>query len=406
MQLKDNKVFFLVFFAISCLTSFAQLLTPPQVGQANQTSELKDSSGLESAPFKTTQTIRSDPSAQPSDKAVPVQTDPIQLTKQNYQQASSQEIVSLLSDDSIEKLLTFVRQNYVQPQAVNDRAQRRALVEGLFCRLGKGIRFIQTSELAPVKESEPLPFHAEILDEKIAYIRPSKLSREDLSQMDAVLGQFADKKVLSLILDLRSVGYCADFEIAAEFARRFAPQGVVLFRMEKPSAKQERIFASSQSPLFNGKIFVLIDQRTGGASEVLAGCLREAAFALLIGERTAGIAVEFVPLPLGETILLQVASSEAVLPSGQKIFPVGINPDLELPQPNEEISLQLRKMASQGIAAVVEEKERPRFNESALANNTNPELEEEVAGKIVVPIIDRTLQRAIDIATALNILNK
>lgn len=319
-------------------------------------------------------------------------------------QVNFSEILPILSDEQLEQTLAFLRQNYAQPQAVSEKSLRRALLEGLFNRLQNGIRIFQSGESANIPDSESFPFLAEILDGKIGYLRLSKISREDLNQTDAVLNQFVEKNIRCLIFDLRSVGYCSDFETAAEFARRFAPPGAVLFRIEKPSTKQERIFASSQAPLFSGKIILLQDAQTSGAAEALAACLREVVSALLLGETTAGIPVEFASLPLGENILLQVANAEVVLPSGQRPFPTGVEPDLEIEQPSREIKNQLRKAASQGIAALVFEKERSRFNEAALVANTNPELDEEQISKFNAPLLDRTLQRAVDIATALLLL--
>jgi len=321
------------------------------------------------------------------------------------------ELLNLLSDAQLEQATKTLQENFLNPSAMNEREMRRARLEGLLGRLGPG------AEILPSKKAEKHtlrhPFLAEIIDGRVGYVRLGGVKQDDLAQLDTVLIDLADKEVEALILDLRGVPHSADFEIAADFARRFAPKGRLLFRVEKPSAKQERIFTSNQDPAFQGTLVVLTDRRTGGAAEVLAGVLRGAAEAMILGGTTAGKPVEFTAFPLGGGMEIHVAVAEAVLGENERAFPGGIAPDLEIliePARQEEL---FRIASERGVSGLVFEKERPRMNEAALISNRNPEIdgsdvEEDEEGETPVRSEgqDAILQRAVDIVTALALFNR
>ncbi len=89
-----------------------------------------------------------------------------------------------------------------------------------------------------------------------------------------------------LLIDLRGVS-SGDPEQAYEVARLFA--GGNLGTMVR--RKQEvRAFESSDTPLWQGRLVVLVDRGTAGAAEVFASVLRQRAGAELVGERTLGYA--------------------------------------------------------------------------------------------------------------------
>jgi carboxyl-terminal processing protease len=89
-----------------------------------------------------------------------------------------------------------------------------------------------------------------------------------------------------LLIDLRGVS-SGDPEQAYEVAKLFAggELGAMLRR------KQElRRFESSDTPVWHGRLVVLVDHGTAGPAEVFASVLRQRAGAELVGERTLGYA--------------------------------------------------------------------------------------------------------------------
>ncbi len=190
--------------------------------------------------------------------------------------------------------------------------------------------------------------------------------------MDKKLENFASKKVDALIVDLRDSEPASDFALAAEFAKRFCPKGKPLFTLRKPAARQDRAFNSDRDPAFQGLIVVLADGDTAGGAEALAGALRLYDKALVIGQPTAGRAVEYSDLPLPSGKILRVAVAEVVLPEGQPLFPDGVKPDLPVEMSMAEKRQIFQLSAEKGMGPFVYETDRPHLNEAACSPERIP----------------------------------
>lgn len=336
------------------------------------------------------------PSASPSPSPSATPVTPIQAP-------SLREIINNLKDDELDKAIQTLRETFLDPSLTDDKIMKRATLEGLIRRLSPGVVLVSNNQHAP--EKVDTAFLAEILDSRIGYVRLGKLDRDRLVQMDAALTNFSEKKVKALVLDLRGIPSGGDYETVAEFARRFCPKGKLLFSLQKPSAKQERIFTSNQEPAFHGVTVVLTDAATTGAAEVLAATLRLNAGALIVGADTAGEALEFAEAPVGGGATLRVAVAQVILPAGAAIYPGGVKPDIaiSLPATTQREIFELSK--EKGVSQFVFDPERQRMNEAALVANTNPEIDgwqsqQRERGR--TPLRDTVLQRAVDLVTAIS----
>ena len=309
------------------------------------------------------------------------------------------QTVNSLDAPQIQKAIDALQTNFLSPSALDEDSKQKALLEGLLRRLAPGAAIIATDSAK--NHPEPVPFLAEILDGRAGYIRPGTLNAATLSQMDASLANFSQKKLPAVILDLRDVAGGSAFESAADFARRFCPKGKMLFSIQKPSAKQERILTSNQGPAFEGILVVLTDSDTSGAAEALAATLRLNAGAMIVGSDTAGEAVEFSEIPLGGGKILRVAVSQVVLPEKTAIFPGGVKPDIAISLAPGILAEIHAATKDKGVSQFVFDAERPRMNEAALVANTNPEIES-TRDHPRPSLRDTVLQRAMDLVTAIN----
>lgn len=313
------------------------------------------------------------------------------------------ESVDSLDESQIQKAIDALAANYLSPEALDNASRQRALLEGLLLRLGAGADFNQAGNAT----SKPIPFLAEILDGRIGYIRPGAMSAAALKQTDSALGNFADKSIPAVILDLRGIPDGTEFDIAADFARRFCPKGKILFTIEKPNAKQERILTADRESVFQGILVVLTDTDTTGAAEALAATLRANSSGMIVGAKTAGSAVEFSEFPIGGGKTIRLAISRVSLPGSGPIFPTGVKPDIEISLPAETQKKIFELTKEKGVSQFVFDTERPRMNEAALVANTNPEIsstDEPDDGS--EPLRDTVLQRAVDLVTAISFYKK
>jgi hypothetical protein len=89
------------------------------------------------------------------------------------------------------------------------------------------------------------------------------------------------------------------------------------------------------------------------------------------------------------------------------IFPEGLIPDIVVNLPQETENQILAQTDSGSLEPYITDEERPRLNEAALVNGTNPELdayEEQESGKIAkAQLKDESLQHAIDFLITLSL---
>jgi hypothetical protein len=319
-----------------------------------------------------------------------------------------EELINSLSPADVQAAITLLRNNFTNPDAITETEMNRAMLEGLLARQAQGLMLLPSRESAPPPDAV---FYSEIFEDHVGYFRLGALTNANLKAMDKKLTEFSQKKVDALIVDLRDSPTASNFEVAAEFAERFCPKGKLLFTLHKPTAHQDQRFTSERDPAFQGLIAVLADRETSGGAEALTAVLRLYDKALIIGQATAGRAVEYSDLPLPGGKILRVATAEAVLPEGQSLFPDGVRPDLPVEMSIPEKRQIFQVSTDKGMAPFIYETERPHLNEASLLAGTNPELDAaEVQrrnrGREKLPARDPVLQRALDLVTSLEIYQR
>ena len=273
----------------------------------------------------------------------------------------------------LKEAIQLLKSNYIKPEALNETGLDRATFEGVLTRLGLGVVLLPDSAAEAAGPAHP--FFGEILEGHIGYLRLGALTRPNLDALDANLKTFATKKVDAIVIDLRASPATNDFATASEFAKRFCPKGKPLFSLRKTAAKQERTFTSDRDPSYQGLTILLVDGDTAGASEAIAGAIQLYDRALIVGQPTAGQAVEYADLKLPSGKILRVAVGEAILPEDRPLFPGGLKPDVPVEMPVADKREVFQQSREKGMTPFVVEAERPHLNEAALISGRNPELE-------------------------------
>ena len=322
---------------------------------------------------------------------------------------TTRSLIDSMDAADLKEAIQLLKNNYIKPETLNETELSRAAFEGILTRLGRGAILLsanaQTAEAAT-------PLYGEVLDGHVGYLRLGALNKANLEALDSNLQNFAAKKVDAIVLDFRASSAANDFALAAEFAKRFCPKEKLLFTLRKTTARQERTFTADRDPSFQGLIVVLADGDTAGAAEAVAGVIRIYDKAVMIGQQTAGQAVEYSDLKLPSGKVLRVAVGEAVLPEGHALFPGGLKPDVPVEMSAAEKWEVFQTSRDKGLTPFVTENSRPHLNEAALLSGRNPELEalEAAQRKKSNPekpgVHDVVLQRALDLVTSLGILQR
>jgi C-terminal processing protease CtpA/Prc len=319
---------------------------------------------------------------------------------------TTKELIDSLTPNDLQEAVSLLKKNFTNPEAINETQLSRATIEGLITRLSPGLILLPDKNAAAAEIAGP--FYSEILEKHIGYLRLGALNSANLQTVDKKLAEFAEKKVDALIVDLREKGAGNDFETAAQFAKRFVPKGKTLFTVRKQG--KDHVFTSDRDPSYQGLIVIAADSETAGSAEALASALRFYDKALVIGQNTAGRAVEYSDLPLPSGKILRVAISEVVGPDGKSLYPGGVKPDLPVEMSFADKRQIFSASAEKGMSPFIYETERPHLNEAALMAGTNPELEssDQRRGRGQQNALprDAMLQRALDLITSLEIYQK
>ncbi|MEY2511469.1 MAG: carboxyl-terminal processing protease [Verrucomicrobiota bacterium] len=323
---------------------------------------------------------------------------------------TTRSLIDSMDSADLKEAIQLLKKNYIKPDALNETELSRAAFEGILARLGRGVVLLSNANAEPAEPAAP--FYGEVLEGHIGYLRLGGLNRANLDALDANLQTFPAKKVDAVVIDFRASAATNDFPLASDFAKRFCPKDKLLFTLRKTTAKQERTFTADRDPAYQGLIIILADGDTAGAAEAVAGVIRIYDKALIIGQQTAGRAVEYSDLKLPSGKVLRVAVGEVVLPEGHPLFPGGLKPDVPVEMAAVDKREIFQTSREKGMTPFVVENSRPHLNEAALISGRNPELEamEAAQRKNKNPeksgVHDAVLQRALDAVTSITIFQK
>lgn len=261
---------------------------------------------------------------------------------------------------------------YLDPSALGDSKLNEAAARGVLNHLGLGVKMIDP-KAAAARKGVPDIAKTETLGDEIFYVRLGKLDHGSAKALDAALSPMPCEKLNGIILDLRFVAG-GDFADAADVAGRFLAKGTPLFVLKGAKRPQRSFTATHDKPCVTTPLIVLVNRETVGSAEALASVFDEQQRGAIIGNTTAGEAVERVELPLVGGKKLALAVAEVVLPSGKKLFSRGVEPDVAVKVDLAvERKLLLGPNAQKNLRASLEPKVvKHRINEAELVRTLGP----------------------------------
>jgi carboxyl-terminal processing protease len=102
-----------------------------------------------------------------------------------------------------------------------------------------------------------------------------------------------------------------------------------LLYISRSRAGETKVVADPAADAFKGPLVLLIDQLTGSAGELFAGCLQAIGRAVVVGDRSPGAVTEsdMTPLPNGAIFMYPVA--QPATPDGTVLEGHGVAPNVE-----------------------------------------------------------------------------
>ncbi len=180
----------------------------------------------------------------------------------------------------------------------------------------------------------------ELLEKKIGYIRLTSFNENSSDQVKRKIKEFEkNNKIESYILDLRNNpgGLLSQAIKISDF---FLDNGEIVSTKSRKASENRKWFAK-KGDLTNGKtLMVLINYGSASASEIVAGALKDHKRAIILGENSYGKGSVQSIIPLKNNGAIRLTVAKYYLPSGKSISEVGVNPDIEIEEDNEEFKIK------------------------------------------------------------------
>ena len=198
----------------------------------------------------------------------------------------------------------------------------------------KALTFIITRDIIKVASVK-----SRIIDEKTGYLRLTSFNENSSDQIKNKIKEFnKNENIENYILDLRNNpgGLLSQAIKISDF---FLNHGEIVSTKSKKKYENRKWFAKKGDILNANTLIVLINYGSASASEIVAGALQDHKRAILVGESTYGKGSVQSVIPLKNDGAIRLTVSKYYLPSGKSISEVGISPDIEVSENDEEFKL-------------------------------------------------------------------
>ncbi len=180
----------------------------------------------------------------------------------------------------------------------------------------------------------------DLFEKSIGYVRLTSFNENSGKQIEKEIKKLEkNDSVKSYILDLRNNpgGLLSQAIKISDF---FLENGEIVSTKGRKASENRKWFAR-KGDLTNGKkLIVLINYGSASASEIVAGALKDHKRAILLGENSYGKGSVQSVIPLKNKGAIRLTVAKYYLPSGKSISEVGVSPDIEIVEENEDFRIK------------------------------------------------------------------
>ncbi len=159
---------------------------------------------------------------------------------------------------------------------------------------------------------------AYMLTDNLGYIKINRFAESTFKEFKTGLLKLKEQGATSLALDLR--GNPGGFlEIAVNIIDEFLEDDKLIVFTRNKKGKEERSYATKKGSFENGHVYVLIDENSASASEIIAGALQDNDKGTIVGRRSYGKGLVQREMMLGDGSAVRLTVSKYYTPTGRSI---------------------------------------------------------------------------------------
>ena len=157
-----------------------------------------------------------------------------------------------------------------------------------------------------------------MINDTLGFIKVSTFSADTHEETEKALRKLKQQGMTSLILDLRdnTGGLLKEADLLAD---QFLPNGKLIFYTKDKKENITKAMATSRGLFEEGPLYVLINERSASASEIVAGALQDNDRATIVGRRSFGKGLVQREIELGDGSVVRLTTARYYTPTGRSI---------------------------------------------------------------------------------------
>jgi len=178
----------------------------------------------------------------------------------------------------------------------------------------KKFKVTVTRDVVPIKSVDI----AIMLNANTGYIKINRFAETTYREFKKGLLDMKKQGATQLIVDVRENGG-GYMEMAAQIADEFLKNKELIVKTKNKKGKTEATFASAEGNFETGKVYILINENSASASEILAGAIQDNDRGIVVGRRSFGKGLVQKEMPLGDGSAVRLTVARYYTPSGRSI---------------------------------------------------------------------------------------
>ncbi|WP_299676900.1 S41 family peptidase [uncultured Tenacibaculum sp.] len=174
---------------------------------------------------------------------------------------------------------------------------------------------------------------AYMLNDSIGYIKLDRFAQNTYREFKTSLDDLLAKGMTDLVLDLRGNGG-GFIHIANKIVDEFLEDDKLIVFTKNNGGEVVESFATERGDFEEGGLYVLIDENSASASEIVAGALQDNDKGTIIGRRSFGKGLVQEEMDLGDGSAVRLTTARYYTPTGRSIQKPYNKNGLELKDPN------------------------------------------------------------------------
>jgi carboxyl-terminal processing protease len=157
-----------------------------------------------------------------------------------------------------------------------------------------------------------------MLNQKTGYIKVNRFAETTADEFHSALLKLKQKGLQELVIDVRENGG-GFLEMAAEIADELLKDDELIVCTKNKNGKESKTFATSDGNFENGKVYILIDENSASASEILAGAIQDNDRGVIVGRRSFGKGLVQREMSFDDGSAVRLTIARYYTPSGRSI---------------------------------------------------------------------------------------